>query len=163
MTNEPQYEVDLERIANVPVAEGVHIFVVKDIEEGMSKNDNPMWTVVLACETPGETGKEVRMFLVLTQNARWKFELFLDAMNAPKSGSAVAKQFIGRKMRAQIVHEDYEGRPQPRIGEMYPVGIAPKATTPPATNPAVKKVTTAAKTPVKAKPATALPTDATDE
>lgn len=162
-----QFEVPLDRIANVPVTEGVHLFTVSRGEESVSKNNNPMWTFYLACNTPGEEGKEVPLFLVLTPSARWKLELFLDAMNAPKTGSVTIDKFIGRKMRAQIVHEKYEGKDQARIGEMYPVSAAPKSSQAPvAKNPAVKNVsastqeeTTSAKKPVTAIPADAVGSD----
>lgn len=132
MSNQPQvYVLDLERRANTPIPEGIHQFVVKNIEEGESSNQNPMWTVTLACETPGEEGKEVRMFLVLTDSARWKLEGFLDAVRAPATGKATASQFIGRRLRAQITHEDYNGRAQARVGEMFP--ITPITSTPSAT------------------------------
>lgn len=128
--NQPQYEVPLDRTANAPISEGVHVFTVKDAEETESSKGNPMWVFTLACNTPGEEGKDVRLYLTLTQNTRWKLELFLDAMRAPATGSVTADKFVGRQMRAQITHEDYEGRPQARVGEMYPLsqaGTAPKS------------------------------------
>lgn len=125
-----QFAIPLERTANVPITEGVHPFVVKEVEESESQNNNPMLVVTLACETPGEEGKEVRMFLVLTQNARWKLEAFLDAIKAPASGSAVASQFIGRRLRANITHKDYEGRMQAQVGEMFPMSVASSAPKP---------------------------------
>ena len=137
MSNQSQaYVLDLERRANTPLPEGIHQFVVKNIEEGESSNQNPMWTVTLACETPGEEGKEVRMFLVLTDSARWKLEGFLDAVRAPATGKATASQFIGRRLRAQISHEDYNGRAQARVGEMFPITTNSAATTTNAPKPA---------------------------
>jgi hypothetical protein len=163
--NQPQYEVPLDRTANVPISEGVHVFTVKDAEETESSKGNPMWVFTLACQTPTEEGKEARLYLTLTQNTRWKLELFLDAMRAPATGSVTADKFVGRQMRAQITHEDFEGRPQARVGEMYPlsqVGAAPKpqgvvinktsAAAVPASPTVTKKVV--------AKKASALPTDA---
>lgn len=144
MTGQNVYEVDLDRTATTPVTEGIHAFSVADIAEGESSKGNPMWTVKLACIDPAEAGKQVTLFLVLTDAARWKFEAFLDAVNAPKTGRATADKFIGRQLRAQITHEDYEGKPQPRIGEMWPITKAPVA---PAT-PAVKPVAKATATPV---------------
>lgn len=163
-----QYQIELERTANQPVSEGIHLFTIKSGEESESQAGNPMWVFTLACNTPGEEGKEVRFFAVLSQSARWKFELFLDAMNAPKTGSATITQFIGRQLRAQITHEDYEGRPQARIGEMFPVNSAPAARPAAASNPAVKKVTAGAPVVTKTAPAPVkkvskgLPSDATE-
>ena len=161
-----QFQVDLERTANQPVSEGIHLFTIKSGEEATSSSGNPMWVFTLACNTAGEEGKEVRYFAVLSQSARWKFELFLDAMNAPKTGSAVMSQFIGRQLRAQITHEDYEGHAQARVGEMFPVNSKPVATAPASANTAVKKVTAVAPAkPVAAvakKNSKGLPEDATE-
>lgn len=120
-----QYQVNLERTANAPVSEGIHIFTVIEAEETTSSSQNPMWVFTLACQTPTEAGKEVRLFLPLTQNMRWKLELFLDAMRAPGSGTVTADRFVGRQMRASIKHEDYQGRPQAQINEMFALSQAP--------------------------------------
>lgn len=143
------YEVEMDRTANVPIAEGVHQFRIKDIEEGESRSNNPMWTVTLACLTPAEEGKEVRTWIVLTPEARWKFEEFLDAVGAPETGTATASQFIGRTLNAQVMHEEYEGRDQAKIGKMMPVSrtaAKPAAsmtrTAAPAVRPAAKPAST---------------------
>lgn len=144
------YEIPLERTASTPVSEGIHVFGVSNIEEGESSSGNPMWTVRCACKDPGEEGKEATLYLVLTEAARWKFELFLDAVKAPATGTATADKFIGRQFRAQITHEDYQGRLQPRIGEMWPITAAPPATAPKAAVVVKNKPDAAAtKTPAK--------------
>lgn len=165
-----QYQVPLDRTANVPITEGIHLFTVKSGEEKESSAGNPMWVFNLACQDAGEEGKEVTIYLVLTEKARWKFELFLDAMNAPKTGSATINQFFGRQLRAEVKHEDYEGKPQARIGEMFPVTAVAKPAMPKPVNPATqpKPVTQAAaavaavKPTVAKKPVTKLPKDATE-
>lgn len=166
-----QYQVTLDRSANVPITEGIHVFSVADITEGESKAGNPMWTVKLACQDPAEAGKQVSLFLVLTDAARWKFEAFLDAVLAPKAGSATASQFVGRKLRAQISHEDYEGKPQARVGELWPVTTKPAQPATSAVKPVVAKASSApvakakvtpGSKPVAAKPVTP-PADVTGE
>lgn len=149
---QPQYEVPLDRTANAPISEGVHVFTVKDAEETESSKGNPMWVFTLACQTPGEEGKDVRLYLTLTQNTRWKLELFLDAMRAPATGSVTADKFVGRQMRCQITHEDYEGRPQARVGEMYPISQAGAASPKPqgvVINKSPAAAATTSATPVK--------------
>jgi len=119
-----QYQIPLDRTANTPVTEGIHPFSISDITEGISKSQNPMWTVTLSCLTPGEEGKTATLFLVLTEAARWKLEIFLDAVIAPKTGAAQASQFLNRKLRCQITHEEYEGRMQAKVGDMWPMTTA---------------------------------------
>lgn len=137
--SEPMYQVPLDRVANQPVPEGIHPFSVSEIEEGESSSQNPMWTVTLACLTPGEEGKTVPLFLVLTPSARWKLEQFFDAVGAPTSGMVTADRFKGRKLRCQITHEDYQGRKQARVGEMWAMTASPVAKAPAAPQVAVSK------------------------
>lgn len=173
MSTPQQYEIDLERVANEPISEGIHAFVVKSIEEKESGAGNPMWVVQLACLDEVDGGKQVPLFLVLTPNARWKFELFLDAVGAPRKGKAVAEQFINQRLRAQILHEDYEGSLRAKVGELYPMSTNPASVQAPASFQGAKAVTApkrnvpvsapakapAKSVPVKGKPTTRLPAD----
>jgi hypothetical protein len=159
-----QYQVPLDRTANTPVSEGVHAFIIKEGEEAEGQK-GAYWKFTCSCLTPGEEGKDVFLFLSLTPAARWRFEIFLDAIAAPATGAATIEKFVGRKFRAQIKHEDYEGRPQPRMGEMWPMTAASGASKIAAANPAVKKVSaTPAAAQAAPKPASkGLPADATNE
>lgn len=177
------YEVSLDRVANQPVSEGLHGFTVADIEETESANShNPMWVVTLACLTEAEAGKEARMYLVLTDAARWKFEQFLDAVGAPSTGTAKAHQFVGRRLKAQVTHRTYEGRLQANIEQMFAftsskvttstpaatvraVAATPTVTKTPGAQPVAKatvKATPAAPAPAVRKKVAALPADAVD-
>ena len=130
MADQDQFSVSLDRTANSPVSEGVHPFTIMSGEEGEGKA-GPYWKFILACQTPAEAGKQVFHICSLSSQSRWRLELFLDAVGAPKTGNATISQFVGRSLRAQIVHEDYEGRPQARVGEMWPMTTAPKPVTAP--------------------------------
>lgn len=156
------YQVPLERTANDPVPEGVHLFTVASFDEGEGAK-GPYWKFILACNTPGQEGKQVFHIVSLAPTARWRLELFLDAMSAPKTGSVTADKFVGRQMRAQVKHEDYEGRPQARIGEMYAVNAVAKTPAPkPVANSAVKSAVATPKSVVK-KPAVNLPKEEAGE
>lgn len=117
---DPQFQIQLDRTANVPVSEGLHTFSIASFEEGEGAK-GPYWKFNCMCLTPGEEGKQVPMFCSLTPQARWRLEIFLDAIQAPQTGNITADKFVGRKFKGQITHETYEGRPQARIGEMWPV------------------------------------------
>jgi hypothetical protein len=159
-----QYQVPLDRTAGTPLEEGIHLFSVKAITEGESKAENPMWTIELACLEPGQEGKTVRLYAVLTEAARWKFENFLDAVGAPATGMATASMFVGKRLRAQIVHEEFDGKPQAKVGEMFPATVGNPAVKPmvvrtTATTPAAVAVPSAVK-PMTPRPA-ARPVDVT--
>ena len=127
----PMYTLPLDRVANQPPAEGIHPFIITEITEGESSNQNPMWTVRLQCLSEGpDAGKEVTLWLVLTDNMRWKVEKFLDAVGAPETGDATYNQFIGRKFKAQINHRKQDGRVLADVGEMFPMSSAPKSSSP---------------------------------
>lgn len=116
--------IPLERTANEPVAEGVHLFEIISFTEGEG-DKGPYWKFMCECLTEGENSKTVPMFVSLSPAARWRAELFLDAVAAPKKGEVSADKFVGKKFRAQITHELYDGKPQSRIGEMWQVGQKP--------------------------------------
>jgi hypothetical protein len=164
--SEPMYSVNLDRVANQPVSEGLHPFVITDIVEGESKEKhNPMWTVRLRCLTEGvDNGKDVTLWLPLTDNMRWKLEKFLDAVGAPTTGQVTYQQFIGRKFKAQVSHQVVDGRTNANVGEMFPLSTSSKSAPPSkvrsATATPVTRTGEAARTKVASK---GLPADAVGE
>lgn len=133
------YQIGLDRTANTPVTEGIHTFKIIAGDEGEGAK-GAYWKFTLACETPGEEGKNVIFIVSLTPQARWRLELFLDAVRAPTTGTATIENFIGRKLRGKVVHEEYEGRVQARLAELFPPVAA--AGTAKAAKPVVKAVKT---------------------
>jgi hypothetical protein len=112
-------QIDLTRTANVPVTEGMHSFQIVDGEEGEGPKGT-YWKFTVVCLDDGEADKTIIMVISLSPAARWKLEIFLDAVNAPKKGKAALEKFLNRKFRGNVTHELYEGRTQARIGEMFP-------------------------------------------
>lgn len=170
MPAQPMYDLNLDRVANQPISEGIHAFVISDITEGESSNNNPMWTVRLKCLDEGpENGKEATLWLVLIDSMRWKTEKFLDAVQAPPTGSAPYTAFIGRKFRAQISHrkDEQSGRINADVGEMYV--FAAKAPAPhqaaarPAGTPPATVQTTGVKSTATVKRSKGLPADSQEQ
>ena len=157
-----EYQVPLDRTANVPLSEGVHLLQITAGDEGEGAK-GPYWKFDTTCLTPSEEGKAPKpLYLSLAPQSRWKLELFLDAVGAPASGSATVEKFVGRQFRASIKHTEYEGRTQAEIGEMFPKTAAGTSA------PVVKKAAVVVK---KAAPAVApakavskgLPADSTGD
>lgn len=117
---EQTYQIDLTRTANSPVTEGIHAFKIVSGEEAEGPK-GPYWKFNCTCLTPGEEGKNVFTIVSLSPQARWRLEIFLDAVGAPSSGSATMDKFIGRQFRAKVTHEMYEGRVQARLADMFPM------------------------------------------
>lgn len=155
--SEPTYQVDLVRTADQPITEGVHPFTIVGFNEAEG-DKGPYWAFTMRCDTPSEDGKTLMHYVSLTPQARWRLEIFLDAVKAPASGSATADKFVGRRLRGNVKHEPYNGRLQAKIQEMYPLSQEPSA-------PAAGKKTAS----VVAKKVTAtvtqpeLPTDVTQD
>ena len=112
------FQISLDRTANAPVTEGIHSFKISSGEEAEGPK-GPYWKFTLTCLSTGEEGKSVFFIVSLSPQARWRLEIFLDAIGAPPTGTATINQFVGRQFRAQVTHEMYEGRAQARIGEMF--------------------------------------------
>lgn len=155
---ESQYQIPLERTANQPITEGVHPFTIVGVDEGEGPK-GPYWKFTMRCDTPSEEGKTLLHFVSLTDQSRWRLEIFLDAVGAPGKGNATVDKFLNRRLRGNVVHQDYEGRAQARIQEMYPISQETAEAKPAA---AVVKKVTAAKTAVKATQLE-LPADAAGE
>lgn len=113
-------EIDLERTANEPISEGLHTLKILAGEEGEGEK-GPYWNFTVGCTDEGEHNKTTRMFVSLSTQARWRLEIFLDAIGAPRKGKATIEKFIGREFKGRITHELYEGRTQARVGEMFAI------------------------------------------
>jgi hypothetical protein len=159
--SEQQFQINLDRTANVPLSEGMHTFQISAGTEGEGQK-GPYWKFDLVCLTPGDEDKAPKpLFVSLTPQARWRLEIFLDAVGAPSSGAATIDKFIGRKFRGQVKHETYEGRLQATVSDLFPLTSAKPVTTNTAKPVVVKKVSSA---PAAAAPkSTGLPADAGEE
>jgi hypothetical protein len=157
------YQVPLDRVGNDPITEGVHPFTIVGFNEGEG-NAGPYWKFDCRCDTPSENQKMAKpLFLSLSPQSRWKFEIFLDAVGAPPKGMATADKFVGRRFRGKVEHETYEGRVQAAIKETFPLAVATTVTPTVVPGAAAKKVTvksTAKKEEAPKQPE--LPADATD-
>lgn len=145
------YQIELDRTANTPVTEGIHSFEIVSGEEAEGPK-GPYWRFTLTCLTPAEEGKNVSFIVSLSPQARWRLEIFLDAVRAPSTGTATIDKFINRKLRAKVVHEDFEGRTQARLTELFP---AVAGSSPASVKPVVKAV--------KVEEPKELPADIVDE
>jgi len=151
----PQYQVDLGRVANEVINEGLHLFTIVDTYEGEG-GAGPYWSFTCASATPGEEGKTTRLILSLSPQSRWKLELFLDAVGAPEKGKATIEKFVGRQFKGQVVHGEYQGRKQANIQEMFPVNSATPVAKSAATPVVVKSAEVVEKSEPETKP---LPED----
>jgi hypothetical protein len=108
--------IPAERTANM-TSEGTHLFKITKAEEKASPNDGSALLVIeMTCQdsNPEDQGVRFTEFFAVDPNAkaRWKFNNFLDALQAPKKGSLEVGWFMGKLIRITIVHDEYQGTPK---------------------------------------------------
>lgn len=101
---------DLDRSTGL-ITEGTHLFKVTRAEEKLTNDGIEQWVLDLTCQDPGEDqGKKYTEFFRLSGPARWKFDNFLDAVDAPKKGTWTVDKVMNSVLRVTIVHREFEGR-----------------------------------------------------
>lgn len=94
---------------NKDLPEGVHAFVITDVQEKVGGSGFPYIALTLECTENAEwQGKKVWTNISLSPQARFKVDEFLDAVGAPENGNATAMDFVGKSFKARIVMESYD-------------------------------------------------------
>jgi hypothetical protein len=103
--------IDLSRTSGL-VDLGTHTFLVTDrSSEEMGPSGDPVWRVICKVVSPGDNlGKEVMHNISLGAKSRWKMDEFLDGIGAPKKGKGDLGMCIGKKFRASVSHDTYQGK-----------------------------------------------------
>lgn len=115
---------------------GEYKFYVANFERSFSKAGNPMAVLTLSLNVNGQA-YERRDYLVLSENMEWKLAQFFECLGLKKKGEALTRmpwdQIIGKEGICKLIHEDYNGQTQARIGAyIAPTGQAAEAKTAPA-------------------------------
>lgn len=112
-------EVDLKRSSGMPSL-GTHVFKITRIHDGEG-GAGPYWGFNCECQTPGDDqGKEVFLVISHSESTRWKRDEFLDAVKAPVKGKGKGEDFIGKMFRANVSHDDYEGKDKAGLSNLMP-------------------------------------------
>ena len=112
--------IDASRDTGMP-SEGTHLFKVSRAEEKQNGEGHLQWIVELTCQDSGSDQglKYTEFFFVeASHNARWKFNQFLDGVDAPKKGSLEVGWLMNKLLRVTIVHDEWEGVKRPK-GKQY--------------------------------------------
>lgn len=127
------FDADLGEASSNLIAAGAHEVQLIGVEKSVSKTSgNPMWTFAFAVfgAKDGDSGKESKVFCSMTPAALWKLEETVVALGLGKPGEKVSfkkQEAIGRAAMAEVVHGDYNGRPQARIERLTPHPKGPDA------------------------------------
>lgn len=115
--------VNAER-KNSVVSEGVHTFKVTKSEEKISQQSGaPYWNFTCSCTDEGpDKGTNAFLIISLQEQARFKMDQFLDAINAPESGSIDHTHCVGKTFKAEIVWETYNGSIKAGFNVLIPFG-----------------------------------------
>jgi hypothetical protein len=77
----------------------------------MPDSGTPGWRIICKVISPGDDqGKELLHFISLGATSRWKMDEFLDGIDAPKKGKWSLEQCFGKKFRASVSHDVYNGK-----------------------------------------------------
>lgn len=103
--------VDVSRNSGF-ITPGTHLFKITRAEEKLNQSGKLQWIIEYTCQTPGEDqGRKHTDFFDVEPSAaaRWKFDLFLDAMEAPKKGTINVDFVANKTLRITIAHTEYQG------------------------------------------------------
>lgn len=130
------FELDATRQAEEAVGTGMHLCEIASVEKKTSNtsgNEYLNWRLTVIGSNDPDYGKSLWHMTSLTPQSRWKLEQFLDAVRAPEGKLRVSK-LVGRKLKAEVAHEEFEGKTRARvtnvsadIGESGAKPRAPKA------------------------------------
>jgi hypothetical protein len=129
---EQGYFIDLGRNAKEVVAEGMHLCEIAGCDSKQSSSGNAYLSLrfKIIGDSDPDQGKSVWGRLMLTPASRWKLEEFLDAVVAPTAGRWSPDKFLGKVLKVQVTHEEYQGETRANVDKYFPTsaaGAAPKA------------------------------------
>lgn len=104
---------------NEPVSVGTHRLTIAKIEPQPGK-EFPYLRVSYKVLTKGEEGRQLVDNISLSPQARFRLDEWLDAVGAPTTGRGRPELFIGKTLRAEVGHEEFEGRTRPRPNKYFP-------------------------------------------
>jgi hypothetical protein len=133
---------------------GVYSFIVKEKPTAKDRNGWPSYTINPSVEAGPRANARVFHTFYTTEKPggmRFFFES-LKALGIPEeffdsnpSDEQVIAALHGKRFTAEVTHEDYNGKPQQRLGKFAPaVGVAAAAGTPAAGGPGVPAAAPAA-------------------
>jgi hypothetical protein len=103
--------VDLSRVSGL-IDLGTHTFQITErSKEEMGPSGEPYWQIICRVISPGENqGRELMHSVSLGSKSRWKMDEFLDGIGAPRRGKWTIDQCVGKKFRATIGQDTYNGK-----------------------------------------------------
>lgn len=120
--------IELSRTSGL-VDLGTHTFKITErSSEEMGGSGYPYWRLICQVISSGDNqGKEVMYQLSLSPQSRFRMDEFLDGIDAPKKGKWTLEQCIGKKFRASVVHDTYEGKMRSNIQTVIPAADLQKS------------------------------------
>lgn len=132
-TSAPGSEFDLDRSSGL-AAEGIHLMLIENVEERQGPKGKYI-VLVLRIQGGDDDGKMLWYNVSLLPQARWKLDEALDAVGAPPTGKATGMLFMGKYVRGQVVHREWEGQLRDGVSTLMPAGDVPKEITKPTFDP----------------------------
>lgn len=129
-SGDDDFEVDMGEEGGAPVPAGIYQIRVVDVETGVSKAGNPMWTwtwAITGDENGKETeceGKELKLWTALTPAAMWKLAETVKALGIPITDNKIKckkADIVGKSCKAVVEESEYNGRPTSSLSKCLPL------------------------------------------
>jgi len=113
--------IDLSRTSGL-VDLGTHTFQITERSSEEVGDSGEYWRLICKVISPGDNqGKEIMHQISLGYASRWKMDEFLDGIGAPKKGKWTLEQSVGKKFRASVAHDTYNGKLKSIFESILPV------------------------------------------
>lgn len=114
-------EIDLSRKTGL-VDMGTHTFLVTDRSSEEVGEKGPYWRLICEVISAGENqGKEIMHQISLAHKSRFVMDEFLDGIGAPKRGKWSLEKCLGKKFRASVGSDVYQGKTKSVFESIFPV------------------------------------------
>lgn len=121
--SDQSFEVDLTGVnTGFVIPDGEYIVVLVDVEQGVSKADNPqyIWTFEVV-DHPQHNGWELKVFTALTPAAMWKVAETVEALGIGATGQTIRfnrSDVVGRRCRAYVQEQEYNDQVRSQITKL---------------------------------------------
>ena len=124
------FTLDVDTTAGL-ISKGLHLAECVDVDLSDNKaGDGKNLVLKFKILTPGESGRQITLYQSLKKTVAWKYTQTLAAFGVDTSKEQVAIKrslFVGKRVRLQISHSDYQGSDRAQIENLLRIEDAPIA------------------------------------
>lgn len=119
------FEIDLTGVdSGFTIPDGEYIVECIDVEQGVSRADNPQYIWTFVVKEGEQAGYEIMTFTALTPAAMWKVAETVEALGIGATGQVIRfkkSDVIGKTCRALIEKQVYNNQERSQISRLMPL------------------------------------------